>query len=42
MGYDTDRVGMYRQIGACSGQILKGGKPLPVVQSSKFEFKLYP
>jgi putative ABC transport system substrate-binding protein len=39
MGYDTDRVGMYRQVGAYTGQILKGSKPadLPVLQSTKFE-----
>jgi putative ABC transport system substrate-binding protein len=39
MGYDTDRVGMYRQVGAYTGQILKGAKPaeLPVLQSTKFE-----
>src|SRR5262245_12977547 len=40
MGYATDRAGMYRQVGAYTGQILKGAKPadLPVVQSTKFEF----
>jgi len=40
MGYDTDRVEMYRQVGAYTGQILKGAKPadLPVLQSTKFEF----
>jgi putative ABC transport system substrate-binding protein len=39
MGYDTDRVDMYRQVGAYTGQILKGAKPgdLPVVQSTKFQ-----
>ena len=39
MGYDTDRVDMYRQVGAYTGQILKGAKPtdLPVLQSTKFE-----
>jgi putative tryptophan/tyrosine transport system substrate-binding protein len=40
MGYDTDRVDMYRQVGAYTGQILKGAKPadLPVLQSTKFQF----
>jgi putative tryptophan/tyrosine transport system substrate-binding protein len=40
MGYDTDRVEMYRQVGAYTGQILKGAKPadLPVLQSTKFQF----
>jgi putative ABC transport system substrate-binding protein len=40
MGYDADRAGMYRQVGAYTGQILKGAKPadLPVLQSTKFEF----
>jgi putative ABC transport system substrate-binding protein len=40
MGYDTDRAGMYRQVGTYTGQILKGAKPaeLPVLQSTKFEF----
>ena len=39
VGYDTDRVDMYRQVGAYSGQILKGAKPadLPVLQSTKFQ-----
>ena len=39
MGYDTDRVDMYRQVGAYTGQILKGAKPadLPVLQSTKFQ-----
>ena len=38
--YDTDRVDMYRQVGAYTGQILKGAKPadLPVLQSTKFQF----
>jgi putative tryptophan/tyrosine transport system substrate-binding protein len=40
MGYATDRVDMYRQVGTYTGQILKGAKPadLPVLQSTKFEF----
>src|SRR5438128_4896436 len=40
MAYDTDRVDMFRQVGAYTGQILKGAKPadLPVLQSTKFEF----
>jgi putative ABC transport system substrate-binding protein len=40
MGYATDRVGMYRQVGIYAGQILKGAKPadMPVLQSTKFEF----
>jgi putative tryptophan/tyrosine transport system substrate-binding protein len=40
MGYATDRVDMYRQVGAYTGQILKGARPtdLPVLQSTKFEF----
>jgi putative ABC transport system substrate-binding protein len=39
MGYATDRVNMCRQVGAYTGQILKGAKPadLPVVQPTKFE-----
>jgi len=40
MGYATDRIEMYRQVGSYTGQILKGAKPadLPVLQSTKFEF----
>ena len=42
MGYDTDRPDMYRQVGAYTGQILKGAKPadLPVQQSTKFELAI--
>jgi putative ABC transport system substrate-binding protein len=38
MGYDTDRIEMYRQVGVYTGQVLKGAKPadLPVLQSTKF------
>ena len=40
MAYAADRADMYRQVGAYTGQILKGAKPadLPVLQSTKFEF----
>ncbi len=40
MGYDTDRVGMYRPVGAYTGQILKGVKPadLPVLQTTTARF----
>ena len=39
MRYGTDLTDSYRQVGVCTGNILKGAKPadLPVVQSSKFE-----
>jgi len=39
MAYDTDRAGMFRQVGTYTGQILKGAKPadLPVLQTTKFE-----
>ena len=40
MGYGTDLVDMYRQVGHYTGSVLKGAKPadLPVLQSTKFEF----
>jgi putative ABC transport system substrate-binding protein len=40
MSYGPDMADGWRQIGAYTGQILKGIKPadLPVVQSAKFEF----
>jgi putative ABC transport system substrate-binding protein len=40
MSYDTDRMDLWRQVSAYTGQILKGAKPadLPVLQSTKFAF----
>jgi putative tryptophan/tyrosine transport system substrate-binding protein len=40
MSCGTDNLDMWRQVGAYTGQILKGAKPtdLPVLQSTKFEF----
>jgi ABC-type uncharacterized transport system substrate-binding protein len=42
MSYGTDVLEMFRQVGAYTGQILKGAKPadLPVLQSTKFEFAI--
>jgi putative ABC transport system substrate-binding protein len=40
MSYGADIAEMYRQVGVCIGNILKGAKPadMPVQQSTKFEF----
>jgi len=40
MSYGTDRADMSRQVGAYTGQVLKGAQPadLPVLQATKFEF----
>ena len=40
MSYGTDIADMFRQVGAQTGQILKGAKAaeLPVLQSTKFDF----
>jgi putative ABC transport system substrate-binding protein len=40
MSYGTDLVDSFHQVGAYTGNILKGAKPadLPVVQATKFEF----
>jgi ABC-type uncharacterized transport system substrate-binding protein len=40
MSYGTDVVDVYRQVGAYTGQILKGKKPadLPVMRATRFEF----
>ena len=42
MSYGTDLADMWHQIGAYTGQVLKGAKPadLPVVQSTKFELAI--
>src|SRR5262249_11822314 len=42
MSYGSDVGEMFRQVGAYTGQILKGASPadLPVVQSTKFEFAI--
>jgi hypothetical protein len=38
MSYGTDVASRFRQAGVMSGQILKGTKRVPVLQSTKFEF----
>ena len=42
MAYATDRMDMCHQVGAYTGQILKGAKPadLPVVQPTKYELAI--
>ena len=40
MGYATDRVGMYRQVGAYTGQILKGAKPADLPVSAVDEIRV--
>ncbi len=42
MSYGTNLADAFRQVGAYTGQILKGAKPadLPVVQSTKFDFAI--
>ena len=39
MSYGTDFGDAFRQVGVCTGSVLKGVKPaaLPVLQSTKFE-----
>ena len=42
MSYGADIAEMYRQVGVCTGNILKGARPAdtPVQQSTKFEFAI--
>jgi putative tryptophan/tyrosine transport system substrate-binding protein len=42
MSYGTNFAHMFRQVGAYTGNILRGAKPadLPVVQAIKFEFAI--
>jgi putative ABC transport system substrate-binding protein len=42
MSYGADTSEMWHQVGAYTGQILKGAKPadLPVVQSTRFAFAI--
>jgi putative ABC transport system substrate-binding protein len=40
MSYGTNLAEMFRELGVCGGNVLKGTRPadLPVPQSTKFEF----
>jgi len=42
MSYGADVADMFRQVGVCTGKILKAAKPAdgPVTRSIKFEFAI--
>jgi putative ABC transport system substrate-binding protein len=42
MSYSTDLADVLRQVGACTGRVLKGEKPadMPVLQQTKFVFTI--